>query len=60
MLLENTNFQDIDIVYEMLSVSYEGQHYDIGSVLVCDFVQNEFVFGVTGSILSINSTIYFV
>ena len=60
MLLENTNFQDIDIVYEMLSVSYEGQHYDIGSVLVCDFVQNEFVFGVIGSILSINSTIYFV
>ena len=59
-LLENTNFQDIDIVCEMSSVSYEGQYYDIGSALVCDFIQDEFVFGVIGSILSINSTIYFV
>ena len=60
LLLGNTNFQDIDIVCEMSSVSYEDQHYDIGSVLFCDFLQDEFVFGVIGSILSINSTIYFV
>ena len=60
LLLENTNFQDIDKACEMSSVSYEGQHYDIGSVLVYDFVQDEFVFGVIGSILLINSTTYFV
>ena len=60
LLLENTNFQDTIIVCEMLSVSYESQYYDIGSVLVCDFAQDEFVFGIIGSILSINSTIYFV
>ena len=39
---------------------YEGEHCDIGSVHVCDFVQDEFVFGVIGSILLLNSTIYFV
>ena len=60
LLLENTNFQDTDIVSQMLSVLYEGEHYDIGSVHVCDFVQDEFVFGVIGSILLLNSTIYFV
>ena len=48
LLLGNTNFQDIIIVCEMSSVSYESQYYDIGSVLVCDFVQDEFVFGVIG------------
>ena len=60
LLLGNTNFQDTDIVCEMSSVSYEDQHYAIDSVLVCDFVQDEFVFGVIGSILLIISTIYFV
>ena len=34
---------------------YEGQDYDIGSALVCDFVQDDFVFGVIGSILLTNT-----
>ena len=46
LLLGNTNFQDIDTVCEMQSVLYEGQYYDTGSVPVCHFVQDEFVFGV--------------
>ena len=44
----------------MSSVLYKSQHYDIGSVLLCDSVQGDFVFGVIGSILLINITIYFV
>ena len=30
----------------MSSVLYEGQHYNFGRVFACDFVQDEFVFGV--------------
>ena len=51
--------EDSDLLCEMSSVKLFGQRYHLGNVLLLDFVEDEYVFGIVGSIFSYNGTFYF-
>ena len=51
--------EDSDLLREMYSVQLFGQQHHLGSVLLLDFVEDEYVFGIVDSIFLYNDIFYF-
>ena len=51
--------EDSDLLCEMSTVQLFGQQYHLGNVLLLNFVEGEYVFGIVDATFSYNDTFYF-
>ena len=51
--------EDSDLLCEMSTVQLFGQQYHLGNVLLLNFVEGEYVFGIVDAMISYNDIFYF-